>query len=181
MWPPHSVKTWPTPASLRVRATSCPPVRSVIAASAGSRRARSARPESRNDLGGDRLVLQALVPRIADHAHDEVAATGGAEPLELLGGLVGRADAPVTPRERLEILRLAFAEHLDPRALGRFIVPPERDEDEVRCRELLHRAPSGGGRGADLVEALRVAVGLHDVRHPAVALTARPGQRRVGA
>ena len=35
--------------------------------------------------------------------------------------------------------------------------------------------------GADLVEALRVAVGLHDVRHPAVALTARASQRRVGA
>src|SRR5438105_4517766 len=29
MWPPHSVKTWPTPACLRTRATSSPPVTSA--------------------------------------------------------------------------------------------------------------------------------------------------------
>src|SRR5262245_46856562 len=181
MWPPQSVKTWPTPACLRVRATSCPPVRSLISAPTGPRRTRSARRESRNDLGGDRLVLRPLVPRIADHAHDEVAAAGGAKPLELLGALLGCADDAVALGVRLEVLRVAFAEHVDPRALGRFVVPAECDEHEVRRRELLHRAAGGGGRGADLVEALRVAIGLDDVRHPAVALAARAGQRRVGA
>src|SRR5438552_16378842 len=29
MWPPHSVKTWPTPACLSTRATSSPPLRSA--------------------------------------------------------------------------------------------------------------------------------------------------------
>src|SRR5438552_17920057 len=78
MWPPQRVKTWRTPACRRVRATSCPPVRSAMSSLA----ARSARPESRDDLGGDRFVLGALVARIADGAHDEVVAAGGPEPLE---------------------------------------------------------------------------------------------------
>src|SRR5206468_11596205 len=169
MWPPHKVKTWPTPACFRVRATSCPPVRSAMAPSV----ARSARPESRDDLGGDRLELGALVARLADRAHDEVAAAGGAEPLELLRALLRRADDAVPLGERLEVLRVAFAEHAHPRALRGLEIAADRDEDQVRRRERLHRAARRGRGGADLVEALRVAVGLHDVRHPAVALTAR--------
>src|SRR5262249_32223148 len=32
MWPPHSVKRWATPAALSVRATRCPPGRSIASA-----------------------------------------------------------------------------------------------------------------------------------------------------
>src|SRR4029453_3347308 len=98
MWPPHKVKTWPTPACFRVRATSCPPVRSAMVPSA----ARSPRPESRDDLGGGRLGREALVARLADRAHDEVAAAGGAEPLELLRALLRRANDAVPVGERLQ-------------------------------------------------------------------------------
>src|SRR6266850_4651952 len=164
MWPPHSVKTWPTPACFRVRATSCPPVRSAMAPSA----APSARPESRNDLGSNRLELRALVARITDRAHDEVVAAGGAEPLELLGALLGRSDDAVPLGEGLEVLRVTAAEHAHPRALGGLEIAPDRDEDQVRRGEPVHRPARGGRGGADLVEALRIAVGLHDVRHPPV-------------
>src|SRR5215510_9727962 len=177
MWPPHRVKTWPTPACFRVRATSCPPVRSAMAPSGP----RSARPESRDDLGGDRLELGAFVSRIADRAHDEIAAPGRTEALELLGALLGRSDDAVALGEWLEVLGVALAQHAHPRALGRLVVAADRDEDEVRRRELLHRPAGLRRRRANLVEALGVAVGLHDVRHPAVALTAGAGQRRVRA
>src|SRR5437870_9682863 len=120
MWPPQRVKTWRTPACRRVRATSCPPVRSAMSSLA----ARSARPESRDDLGGDRFVLGALVARIADGAHDEVVAAGGPEPLELLGALLGRADDAVALGERLEVLCVPLAEDADPRPLGGLIVAP---------------------------------------------------------
>src|SRR5438093_9471827 len=128
MWPPHRVKTSPTPACFRVRATSCPPVRSAMAPSAPP----SARPESRDDLGGDRLELGPLVPRLADRAHDEVGAAGGAEPLELLGALLGRSDHSVPLGEGLEVLRVAAAEHAHPRALRGFEIAADRDEDQVR-------------------------------------------------
>src|SRR5215831_3210107 len=141
----------------------------------------SARPESRDDLGGDRLELGALVARITDRAHDEVVAAGGAEALELLGALLGRADNPVAPGEGLEVLRVALAQHAHPRTLRCLVVAADGDEDQVCRREFLHRAPGGRRRGADLVEALRVAVGVYDIRHPAVALPARAGQRHVGA
>src|SRR5262249_9539563 len=177
MWPPHKVKTWPTRACLRVRATSCPPVRSAMAPSGP----RSARPESRDDLGGDRLELSGFVSRIADRAHDEVAAPGRAEALELLGALLGRPDDAVALGEGLEVLCVSLAQHAHPRALGRLVVAADRDEDEVRRREPLHRPAGLRGRRADLVEALGVAVGLHDVGHPAIALTTRAGQRRVRA
>src|SRR6267143_1298428 len=155
-----------------------PPLRYASGSSATSF---SARPESRENLGGDRLELRALVSRIADCAHDEVVAAGGAEPLELLGALLGRPDDAVTLGERLEVLRIALAEDADPRALGRLEIAPDRDEDQVRRREVVHRTARRCRRGADLVEALRVATGVDDVRHPAVALTARARQRRVGA
>src|SRR5437879_7305482 len=155
-----------------------PPVRYASGSSATSF---SARPESRENLGGDRLELGALVSRIADRAHDEVVATGGTKPLELLGALLGRPDDAVALGERLEVLRVPLAEDADPRALGRLEVAPDRDEDQVRRRERVHRAARGGRRGADLVEALRVAVGLPDVRHPAVARTAPAGPPPHGA
>src|SRR5438132_1185531 len=136
MWPPQRVKTWRTPACRRVRATSCPPVRSAMSSLA----ARSARPESRDDLGGDRFVLGALLARIADGAHDEVVAAGGPEPLELLGALLGRADDAVALGERLEVLCVPLAEDADPRPLGGLIVAADRDEHQVCRRELVHRA-----------------------------------------
>src|SRR2546427_4453273 len=143
MWPPQRVKTWRTPACRRVRATSCPPVRSAMSSFA----ARSARPESRDDLGGDRFVLGALVAWIADGAHDEVVAAGGPEPLELLGALLGRTDDAVALGERLEVLRVALAEDADPCALGG-IGTPERSEEHTSelqsqsnlvCRLLLEK------------------------------------------
>src|SRR2546425_10821352 len=176
MWPPQRGKTWRTPACRRVRATSCPPVRSAMSSLA----ARSARPESRDDLGGDRFVLGALVARIADGAHDEVVAAGGPEPLELLGALLGRADDAVALGERLEVLRVALAEDADPCALGGLIVAADRDEHQVRRRELVHRAARGGPCGAAPLEGLRVPLGLPHVRHPAHAPAARPGQPPIG-
>src|SRR5512145_396423 len=177
MWPPQSVKTWLTPAWRNVRATRCPPVRSAIATSA----APSARPEAREDLAGDRLELGALVPRVADRAHEEVVAAGGAERFELLRALLGRTDDAVAPRERLEVLRVALAENAHPRAFRGFEVASHGDEDKVGSREAAERPAGVGGRGTNLVEALRVAVGLHHVGDPPVALAAGPLQRRVGA
>src|SRR4030095_16501159 len=141
----------------------------------------SGRPESRENLGGDRLVLGALVTRVADRAHQEIVAAGGAESIELLGALLGCADDAVAFHERLEVLVVPLAQDAPPRLLRSLVVAPHRDEDQVRGGEAVHRPAGGGGRGADLVEALRVAVGLHDVRHPAVALAAGPDERRVGA
>src|SRR5262245_63752087 len=112
---------------------------------------RSAEPETRDDLGGDSLELGAFVSRIADRAHDEVAASGRAEALELLGALLGRPDDAVALGEGLEVLRVALAQHAHPRALGRLVVAADRDEDEVRRRELLHRPAGLRRRRADLV------------------------------
>src|SRR5438093_1165785 len=173
-----AIETWP-----RFRyasagsSTSCPPLRSAISTSPRS----SGRPEARENLGGDRLELRALIAGVADRAHEEVVAAGRAEPLELFRALLGRADDTVPLRERLEVLRVTLAEDTHPRSFRGFKVPPHRDEDEVCCREPGQRAAGAGRRGPDLVEALRVAVGPHDVRHPAVALPARTRQRRVGA
>src|SRR5215510_3503935 len=98
MWPPQSVKTWPTPACLRTRATSWPPVRSAT--------------ERGHHLGGEALDLLALGGGGADGAQDHVVATRGAKALELLGALLRRADDAVLPRQRLEVLRVTLRERL---------------------------------------------------------------------
>src|SRR5262245_30400290 len=155
MWPPHSVKTWPTPACLRTRATSWPPVRSAT--------------ERRHHLGREAFDLLALSGGGTDRIQDDVVAAGGAKALELLGALLRRADDAVLARQGLEVLRVALRQRLGPNGLGGFPVTADRDEGEVRCREAVQLASGGGSREADLVEALRVALWLHDVGDPAVA------------
>ena len=51
----------------------------------------------------------------------------------------------------------------------------------MRGGEGVEGAPGPGGRRVDLVEALFEALGLDDVRDPAVALTSGARQRRLGA
>src|SRR2546428_9125452 len=58
MWPPQSVKTCPTPASLSVRATRCPPVRSAILLGEGLR------PASEPPPPGTRLRRQSRRSRV---------------------------------------------------------------------------------------------------------------------
>src|SRR2546422_680295 len=142
---------------------------------------RSAGPEARNDLGGDRLELGALVVRVADRAHEKVVAAGGAESLELLAALLRRADDAVALHERLEVLRVAFAQHAHPGSLRGLPVAPDRDEGQVGGGEAREGPAGPVGRGADLVEALRVSVRLDDVGHPTLALAAGARQRRIRA
>src|SRR3989454_1347917 len=139
----------------------------------------SARPDAREDLRGDRLELLPLVARVADRAQEEVRAAGVAERRELLGTLLGSPDDPVLLGERLEVLRVAPGEHADPHLPGALVIAPDRDEREVRAGETGERPAGGVGRLTDLLEALRVALGLHDVGHPAVPLTAGAHERRV--
>src|SRR5438874_8999559 len=140
----------------------------------------SARAEAREDLRGDRLELLPLVARIADRAHEEVLAAGVAERRELLGALLRGADDPVLLRQGREVLRVALREDTDPGRLRPLPVTPHGDEGEMRRGEAVERPAGGVGRLADLVEALRIALGLDDVGHPAVALAAGARQRRVG-
>src|SRR5919109_4473297 len=163
MWPPHSVKTWPTPACLGTRATSRPPV------SSGTK--------LRHHLGREALDLLALLGGRADRIEDDVVAAGGAETLELLGALLGCADNPVLARQRLEVLRIAPGERLGPHRFRRFPVAAHGDEGQMRRGEALQLAAGRSRRRADLVEALRVALRLHDVGNPAIALTPRASQR----
>src|SRR5215468_3135399 len=167
MWPPQSVNTWPTPACLRTRATSWPPVRSAT--------------ERGHHLGGEALDRLALGAGGTCGAQDHVGAARGAEARELLGTLLRRADDPVLARQRLEVLRVALRERFGPDGFGGFPVAADRDEGEVRGGEAVQRATGRGRRRADLVEALRVTLGLHDVGHPPVALAAGSRERRVGA
>src|SRR5262249_25208466 len=167
MWPPHSVKTWPTPACLRTRATSCPPVRSAT--------------EHGDDLGGEALDLLPLGGGGADRIQDDVVAARGAVVLELLGALLRRADDAVLARQRLEGLCVALRGRLGPHGFGGFPVAAHRDERQVRGREAFELATRCGGRGANLLEALRVTLGLHDVGHPPVALATGPHEGRLRA
>src|SRR5690349_540312 len=167
MWPPHSVKTWPTPACFSTRATSRPPVRSAT--------------ELGQHLGREPLDLLALLGRRDDWTEDDVVAAGVAESRELLAHLVGRADDAVLLRERPEVLRVAFAQHLGPHALGGLPVATERHERQMRRDEAVQLATGRCGRRPNLVEALCVALRLHDVRDPPIALAAGTRQCRVGA
>src|SRR5215469_15528498 len=135
MWPPHSVKTWPTPACLRTRATSWPPVRSAT--------------ERRHHLGREAFDLLALSGGGTDRIQDDVVAAGGAETLELLGALLRRADDAVLARQGLEVLRIALRQRLGPHRLRGFPVTPDRDEGQVPCREAVELATGGRGRDTD--------------------------------
>src|SRR5262249_41580938 len=117
----------------------------------------------------------------ADRAQDDVVAACGAEALELLGALLRRADDAVLTRERLEVLRVALREGFGPDRFGGFPVAADRDERQVRGREAMQLATGGGRRGSDLVEALGIALRLHDVGDPAVALAAGARERGSGA
>src|SRR2546428_3995399 len=139
----------------------------------------SARPDAREDLRSDRLEMLPLVARVADRAQEEVRAAGVAERRELAGALPGSPDDPVLLGERLKVLRVAPGEHADPHLPGALVIAPDRDEREVRAGETGERPAGGVGRLTDLLEALRVALGLHDVGHPAVPLTAGAHERRV--
>src|SRR5206468_6340259 len=112
----HAAVRWPSKpgraSGTSGSSTSCPPVRSAISTSPRS----SGRPEARENLGGDRLELRALIAGVADRAHEEVVAAGRAEPLELFRALLGRADDTVPLRERLEVLRVTLAEDTHPRS-----------------------------------------------------------------
>src|SRR5712691_13463735 len=80
MCPPHSVKTWPTPACLSVRATRCPPFSSAMAAP-------SALPEF---LPLDALAVHAFLDEGVAHGVDRVPAPADVdhEPVHAVDELV---------------------------------------------------------------------------------------------
>src|SRR5919106_146951 len=137
--------------------------------------------QAREDVGGDALDLVAFVPGIADRVDDHVGAPGGLEGGQRLRALLRRADDPVLARQRLEVLRVALCQVPDPRRLGRLPVAADGDEPEMAERKAVQPPAGRRGGGPDLVDALGVALWLHDVGHPAVTLAARAGERRVRA
>src|SRR5262249_60582998 len=109
MGPPHSVNRCRTPAPASVRATRCPPDTSLIAPSSAPGRstdagARPSRGEARDHLRRDGLELVGLLGGVGDGVHQEVAAAGRAEALELLGALGPRADDPVPLSRPAQVL-----------------------------------------------------------------------------
>src|SRR2546428_785875 len=132
MWPPQSVKTWPTPACFRTRATSWPPVRSATR-------------QPGHHVRREALDLLALLRGGADRVEDDVVAAGGAKALDRLHALLGGADDPVLPLEGLEI-REAPLER-------RRRVAPQRAHDVDR---LAHARAALGVRHAAQLELLRV-------------------------
>src|SRR5206468_732113 len=93
--------------------------------------------ERRQDLGADQLELVALLGRVADRVQQEVGAAGGAESLELLQALLGRADDAVFRRERAEVLGVARGQPPDPPLAGGLVVAADRDERQVRGDEIV--------------------------------------------
>src|SRR3990172_9502687 len=88
MWPPHSVNTWPTPASLSTRATSSPPVSSAMSKISASR---EVSPEFLplhglpvEPLGHEQVADAVDHPLAATHVRDEPRDLGG-DPLHHLG------------------------------------------------------------------------------------------------
>src|SRR5512145_2100945 len=146
MWPPQSVKTCPTLACRSTRATSWPPVRSAMTPSflaspeALPPPARSPPAETRKDVGREGLQLLALGPGIPDGIDDEVPAASLAEPLDVLGALLGGPDHAVLAGQGREVLRVAATEVLDPRRPRPRVVPADRHERQVGGRESLERA-----------------------------------------
>src|SRR5687767_810308 len=139
------------------------------------------RAEAGHDVGGHAVELVALVLGLADGVDDDVVAAGRAELVDLHGALLGGADDAVLLRERLEVLCVALRQELHPRRLRRLVVAADGDEGQMRRREVIELPPCLLRRAPDLVEALRVALRLDDVRHPPVALPSRTGQRGVRA
>src|SRR5262245_37545576 len=65
MWPPHSVKMWPTPACRSVRATRCPPFKSaMIRVSSRSRGRRRMESVEAEEVVGDGKHLDVAKPRL---------------------------------------------------------------------------------------------------------------------
>src|SRR5215470_15512287 len=141
--------------------------------SRGLRATHSAPAEAGDDVSGDGFQVSGLLGEIADGVHDEVVHPGGPEPLELFGALFGRADDAVFLGKGPEVLGVALGEQPYPRGPRALVVASHRDEGEVGGREALERSALGVSGRADLVEALRVPLGLHHIGHPALALATR--------
>src|SRR2546427_2738464 len=139
MWPPQSVKTWPTPACFRTRATSWPPVRSATR-------------QPGHHVRREALDLLALLRGGADRVEDDVVSAGGAKALDRLHALLGGADEPVLPREGLEGLRVALRERLGPHGLGGLVIAAHGDEGQVCPCEALPLAPPDDRRPPVLVQ-----------------------------
>src|SRR5687767_1401176 len=99
------------------------------------------RAEAGQDVGGYALELLALLLGLADGVDDDVVAAGRAEPLDLLGALLGGADDAVLLRERLEVLGVALREELHPGRLRRLVVAADGDEGQMRGREVIELPP----------------------------------------
>src|SRR5262249_18801137 len=76
---------------------------------------------------------------------------------------------------------IALAQEADPRVARPLVVWADRDEGQVGVHEAVQVAAGPPGFLADPLHALRVALGVNDVRDPPVALTGGPHERRVGA
>src|SRR5712691_1451125 len=91
----------------------------------------SALSQSGDDLGRDALELLALVGKIGDGIHEEIAAAGGGEALELLHALRGGADNAVAVRQRREILSVALGQEPDPGCPGGLLITSDCDEGQM--------------------------------------------------
>src|SRR5690242_13660686 len=93
MWPPHSVKTWPTPACLRTRATSSPPVASATPRlDAGAQLLQPSQLVEQAPLLGD-LASRDAIDRDLRHADRPAGRRQSRQPPELAEVRAGRGVA----------------------------------------------------------------------------------------
>src|SRR6266545_2857895 len=101
----------------------------------------SALPQAGDDLARDALELLALVGEVGDGIHQEVAAAGGGEALELLHAFRGRPDDAVAGRQRPEILGIALGQEPDPGRLGGLVIAADGDEGQMSGGKAPHPNP----------------------------------------
>src|SRR6266446_4891113 len=183
MCPPQSVKMWPTPACLSVRATRCPPFRSATGL------LRAPLPEF---LPLDALAVHALLDEGIAHGVDGVAASAGIddeavhavhEAVDHLGGFARLAapaarrlahrrdigEAGVAPRERAELgvveqpRRITRPEDQDGGPAEARLVEIDQDRAHRRNPDLLGEEDGAARVGAVEDEAARGALELHGI------------------
>ena len=134
--------------------------------------------EAREDVGGDRLELVALVRGVADGVHDEVAAAGRARSAASCSAhCSGVPMIAVLAGERLEVLRVAPAELLDPARSATLESRPTVMKARCADANAVERPAGGRGGRADLVEALARSARAARRR----TSSRRPGGRRAPA
>src|SRR5438046_894212 len=152
MWPPQSVKTWPTPASLSVRATRCPPVRSVIAPLPHRHRA------SPELLPPDALAVHPLAGQHLPHPADALA-PAAAVPHPPISSATNRArrgsarlntKLPVGPLKLTASPTSSARSHCEPMPPGATSTASVSSPFRVGEETMLHARTSFGPNGTEI-------------------------------